>query len=391
MTRILTFTTLYPNAVQPVHGVFVENRLRHLVASGDLTAQVLAPVPWFPFRHERFGRYATLADVPRRERRHGISIRHPRYPVLPRFGMTLAPSLLFLAVKPVVEEMLRTGDGFDLIDAHYFYPDGVAAVMLGKAVSRPVVVTARGTDLNLIPDYAVPRRYIKWAAANADGLVTVCEALRTRLVKLGVAPDRVVTLRNGVDPTMFRPTDRTAVRERLALPGPALLSVGLLIERKGHDLVIKALPALPEATLLIAGDGPERTNLERLARLLRVDDRVRFLGQVPHEALPDLYTAADCLVLASSREGWANVLLEAMACGTPVVASDVWGTSEVVNHPAAGLLLRDRSAKSVADAVRTLLASPPRREDTRAYAETFGWDSTTRGQLDLFDRILRRQ
>lgn len=391
MTRILTFTTLYPNAVQPVHGVFVENRLRHLVASGDLTAQVLAPVPWFPFRHERFGRYATLADVPRRERRHGISILHPRYPVLPRFGMTLAPSLLFLAVKPVVEEMLRTGDGFDLIDAHYFYPDGVAAVMLGKAVSRPVVVTARGTDLNLIPDYAVPRRYIKWAAANADGLVTVCEALRTRLVKLGVAPDRVVTLRNGVDPTMFRPTDRTAVRERLALPGPALLSVGLLIERKGHDLVIKALPALPEATLLIAGDGPERTNLERLARLLRVDDRVRFLGQVPHEALPDLYTAADCLILASSREGWANVLLEAMACGTPVAASDVWGTSEVVNHPAAGLLLRDRSAKSVADAVRTLLASPPRREDTRAYAETFGWDSTTRGQLDLFDRILRRR
>lgn len=391
MTRILTFTTLYPNAVQPVHGVFVENRLRHLVASGDLTAQVLAPVPWFPFRHERFGRYATLADVPRRERRHGISIRHPRYPVLPRFGMTLAPSLLFLAVKPVVEEMLRTGEGFDLIDAHYFYPDGVVAVMLGKAVSRPVVVTARGTDLNLIPDYAVPRRYIKWAAANADGLVTVCEALRTRLVKLGVAPDRVVTLRNGVDPTMFRPTDRTAVRERLGLPGPALLSVGLLIERKGHDLAIKALPALPEATLLIAGDGPERTNLERLARLLRVEDRVRFLGQVPHEALPDLYTAADCLVLASSREGWANVLLEAMACGTPVVASDVWGTSEVVNHPAAGLLLRDRSARSVADAVRTLLASPPRREDTRAYAETFGWDSTTRGQLDLFARILRRQ
>ncbi|MEO5373136.1 MAG: glycosyltransferase family 4 protein [Alphaproteobacteria bacterium] len=388
--NILTFSTLFPNAVQPVHGVFVENRLRHLVASGEVSARVLAPVPWFPFRHRRFGRYGVLAGVPHHERRHGLVVDHPRYPLVPRVGTSLAPALLFLAMRPVVAELMRQGTDIDLIDAHYFYPDGVAAVMLGRVFSRPVVVTARGSDLTLLADQAVPRRFIRWAAARADGLVTVCQALKRRLVDLGIPEQRVVTLRNGVDLDLFRPGDRAAARERLGLAGPTLLSVGLLIERKGHDLVIGALPELPGVTLLIAGEGPERSSLEHLAARLGVAERVRFLGQVAHERLPDLYTAADCLVLASSREGWANVLLEAMACGTPVVASDVWGTAEVVASPAAGLLLAERTAREVARTVTRLLASPPERAAIRAYAEGYDWGETTRGQLELFNRIVNR-
>src|SRR5262249_42318351 len=149
--RVLTLTTLYPNKAQPHHGVFVENRLRHLVASGRVEARVMAPVPWFPLQGRSFGSYGVFASVPAREERHGVSIDHPRYPVIPRIGMSAAPWLLYRAIKGPMRRLIASGVTFDLIDAHYFYPDGVAAVMLAREFGLPVSITARGTDLNLIP------------------------------------------------------------------------------------------------------------------------------------------------------------------------------------------------------------------------------------------------
>ena len=151
--RILTFTSLYPNAVQPHSGVFVENRLRHLVSEGSVEARVIAPVPWFPWRGNAFGRYAIMARVPAEERRFGITVLHPRYPLIPKIGMTTAPFLMYAAIRSVAAELMESGYDFDLIDAHYFFPDGVAAAMLGIWLDRPVVITARGTDINLIPRY----------------------------------------------------------------------------------------------------------------------------------------------------------------------------------------------------------------------------------------------
>lgn len=387
--KLLIFTTLYPNAAMPRHGVFVENRLRHLLASGAVTAQVIAPVPWFPSSNPRFGEYAAYAKVPQHELRHNIEIDHPRYPLFPKIGMSLSPLLLALAMRPVVARLLRGGKKFDVIDAHYFYPDGVAAILLGRWFNLPVVITARGTDLNLIPKYTLPRKLIQWAAARTAGMITVCQALKDVLVELGVAEQRVTVLRNGVDLQQFKPSaDRAALRKRLQLHGTTLLSVGHLIERKGHDLVIAALEYLPETTLLIAGDGPEEASLRELARARGVEARVTFLGAIKHDELRDYYGAVDILVLASSREGWANVLLEAMACGTPVVASNVWGTPEVVAVPEAGVLMRERTPMGLAEAVRSLLAHYPDRGATRCYAEKFSWDATTRGQLELFARIV---
>lgn len=390
MIKLLTFTSLYPNAAQQVNGIFVENRLRELVSSGQVEATVVAPAPWFPFRHETFGAYAKFAQVPRKEERHGLTVFHPRYPVVPKIGTSIAPFLMYRALKPVIARMLRNGFDFDLLDAHFFYPDGVAAVMLARAFGKPVSVTARGTDLNLIPESALPRRQIQWAAKRADGLITVCQALKDKLVDLGTAEERVTVLRNGVDLERFRPMDRDAARTELSVDGRALASVGLLIERKGHHLVIEALARLPGVTLLICGDGPERGNLEALARRLDVADRVRFMGQVPHETLKTVYAACDALVLASSREGWANVLLEAMACGTPAIASNVWGTGEVVAAPEAGILMADRTADALVSAAHDLFSAMPDRAATRRYAEGFSWDATTQGQLDLFNRILGR-
>jgi len=171
--RLLVFTSPYPNASQPRHGVFVEERLRHLVESGRVVATVVAPVPWFPFRHPRFGAYATFAAVPACEQRHGIRIVHPRYPVIPKVGMNFAPSLMFRALLPRLREMKEGGLDFDLIDAHYFYPDGVVAARLGLAVGKPVVISARGSDVTWIPRYRRPRRQIQRAARSVAAVVTV--------------------------------------------------------------------------------------------------------------------------------------------------------------------------------------------------------------------------
>jgi len=389
--RLLTFSTLYPNAALPNHGVFVENRLRQLVATGAVTSTVLAPVPWYPAGVPGPQAWRRLATVPALEQRHGLAVHHPRYLAIPRIGMLAAPALLFAAGLLAARRLAAAGHRFDAIDAHYVYPDGVAAVQLGRRLGLPVVVTARGSDVTQLPDYALPRRMIRWAIRHADALIAVSAALGARLVDLGADPARVTVLRNGVDLAQFRPpADRAAARARLGLDGPTLLSVGHLIERKGHDRVIAALKLLPAAVcLLVVGEGPLRGALEAQAAALGLAARVRFLGGVPHAELAAVYGAADALVLASSREGWANVLLEAMACGTPVVASPIPGNDEVVRDRAAGLMATANTPQAIAAAALRLLAAPPARATTRAYAEQLGWMPTSTGQLRLFEHICR--
>lgn len=387
--RILTFSSLFPNEAQPSHGVFVEHRLRQLLRyAPDIQATVVAPVPWFPFSHPRFGAYAAYAKVPREGERHGIKVLYPRYPVIPKVGMQLTPSLMYYAVRKTVAE-LHAREPFDLIDAHYFYPDGVAAMRLAKDLGVPFTVTGRGTDLNLIPQhYPRPRQKIQQVIAAASQMITVAGALKAYLQEMG-APDRKVTvLRNGVDLKLFQPVaDRAALRARLGIDGTTLLSVGHMIERKGHHLIIDAMVDLPDCQLLLVGDGELDQSLREQVARLQLQDRVHFIGRIDQTGLREYYAAADALVLASSREGWANVLLESMACGTPVVATPVDGTPEVVADPAGGVLMRDRSAAAIADGVKALLANQPTREQTRAYAEQFSWDETSQGQVDIFRAI----
>lgn len=387
--RILTFSSLYPNAVQPSHGVFVENRLRELIKGGGVESRVLCPVPWAPWGAQFSSSYAIFRKIESHAVRHGISVSYPRFMLIPKIGMSAAPSTMFLSLYGKVRRLIRDGYDFDLIDAHYFYPDGVAAAMIGRLLKKPVVITSRGTDINLIPAYRIPRRQILWAARQASGLITVCQALKDTLVEMGVAPEKIHTLRNGVDLARFQPQNREAARAAFGAGGKTLLSIGHLIGRKGHDLVIQAMHMLPEYRLLIAGDGPERAHLDALAHSSGVAGRVKFLGALPPEQMTALYNAGDALILASSREGWANVLLEAMACGTPVVASNVWGTPEVVTSPAAGVLMRERTPEGVAEGVKALFRALPLRGETRRYAENFSWEATTRGQMALFRSILQ--
>jgi len=386
--RIVTFTTLYPNEEQPQHGIFVETRLRKLVESGLVEARVVAPSPWFPFCSARFGRYAEFARVPQREWRFGLQIDHPRYPLVPKIGMSSAPLALYAAVLPLLRRQIAEGQDFDLIDAHYFYPDGVAAVLLGRALHRPVVVTARGSDLNIIPRHHQPRLWIRWAARRAAALITVSAGLKRRLQALGVAQDAVQVVRNGVDLALFRPWDRELARRRLGFSRPTLLAVGNLVALKQHRLMIEALPHLPETDLVIVGQGPEAQTIQHLADQRGVADRVRFLGRVVQERLPEIYSAADLLLLVSTHEGWPNVLLESMACGTPVVVSDIDGLGDIVAAPEAGRMLPETTPATLARVVREILAAPPDRAATRRYAERFDWQGATAQQIVIFNRVL---
>ena len=390
--RVLTVTSLWPNTAQPNHGIFVENRMARVHATGRAEVTVIAPVPWFPSTAPVFGPYATFAKVPAREIRNGIRIEHPRYGTIPKVGMRVQPALYHAALARCAKRLIAETGPFDLIDAHYFYPDGVAAARLADDLGLPLTITARGTDINLIPETsASARQAVLAAAAQAGASITVCEALRAEMIEMGADGGRIHALRNGVDLEAFRPpvTNRGVLKAALDVPvdAPLVVSVGGLVERKGHHLTIDAVAAQPGIHLRIAGGGPETGALEAQIASLGVADRVRLTGPLPHSALADFYGAADISVLASSREGWANVLLESMACGTPVVATDVWGTPEVVAAPEAGLLC-SRDAVSIGTQIAALLAALPDRTATRAYAEGFSWDDTVEGVLQVFENVM---
>ena len=391
--HVLLVSSLYPNNVDPKHGIFIETRLKHLLKHFPETkVTVIAPSPWFPFKSKRFGEYANFSNVLAQETIKGITVYHPKYPVIPKVGMYITPFLMALTLKRCIKKLIKGGDKFDVIDGHYFYPDGVAIAKVAKSLKIPFTCTARGSDIHQIPQYPVAKKMIQKVFKEADHLMAVCNALAVEMVKLGADEAKVTTLRNGVDLTLFKFANKDqqlAKKEELGIKGKLILSVGRLIELKGHYLVINAISQQPDIKFVIAGDGPDQNKLKQLAIKLGIEDRIMFLGALTQPALRDWYQAADLTVLASSREGWANVLLESMASGTPVVATNVWGTPEIVADDAAGLLV-DRTIEDINRGINKLLTVPLNRQDTRTYAEKFDWRSTSQGQYEIFNRITQK-
>lgn len=367
-------------------------RLRHLKKRfPDITVTVIAPVPWFPFSSKVFGEYSKYAGVPDVEVIEGITVYHPRYVVIPKLGMQITPKLLAGSIKSSIRKLLKT-QSFDVIDGHYFFPDGVALAEAANEFGIPFTCTARGTDINLIPQNPAAKEKILKVFAKASHLMAVCHALKEEMCKLGAEQDSVTVLRNGVDLERFKASNYDQQQNKKIEKGikqKLVLSIGWLIERKGHYLIIEAIKDLPDVTLAIAGDGPDRRALESLAAKYAVTDRVMFLGALPQQQLNDWLQAADASVLASSREGWANVLLESMASGTPVVATRVWGTPEVVASDEVGVLV-ERTVPSIAAGLKELLQRDIDRQAVRQYAERFDWDSTSDGQYEIFNRIVKR-
>ena len=386
--RVLTLTSLFPSVARPRHGIFVETRLSHLVRDGGVDARVIAPVPWFPFTSTAFGQYGRYAATPRRATcDNGLRASYPRYLMLPKVGVAHQPDSMARAAVRDIAELQRGGWCPEIIDAHYLYPDGVAAAMVADLLKIPLVITARGTDVNVLGRMPRPARRIVWATQRAATVVAVSRRLKEALVEIGVEEAKVVVLRNGVDLELFRPEARATARERLGLPAGRLAAcVGNLVPEKGFGLAIEALRSLDGFRLVVVGEGPSRNELIALARRVGVEERVIFKPSMPQRDLRGLYSSADVLLLTSTREGWPNVVLESLACGTPVVAVDVGAVGEILTDPAVGRILASREPATLASVVLELLASGVLPKQIRAHAAMFGWASVSQGQIEVFAR-----
>ncbi|SIS47655.1 glycosyltransferase family 4 protein [Neptunomonas antarctica] len=389
--KILTISTLYPNNIDHKHGIFVENRLRKLRERHPaIESVVIAPVPWLPSFIKGIEEYEKYRGISKEETRNGIKIYHPRYLVVPKIGMLLTPFFMAISLVLAVRQLKKDGFVFDLIDGHYFYPDGVAIAIAHIFLKIPFVCTARGTDINLIPKQYLPKKLIQYVFRKSEHLMAVCQALKDEMVAIGADENKITVLRNGIDLEKFKFSDdneQSKLKDKYGLTGKVILSVGGLVERKGHYLVIEAIASIEGATLIIIGDGVDLKDLKQQVTDLKLEERVIFTGALQQEALIEYYGLADAMVLASSREGWANVLLESMSCGSPVVATKVWGTPEVVTSRDAGILV-DRSVESIRSAIVDIFDTPRSRVSTRSHAEKFTWDSTSDGQFEIFkDKI----
>lgn len=389
--KLLVLTTLYPNNVWNNFGVFIKERMVAYAKQKDCEIKVVAPVPYFP--PIKLTSRWLYRQVAKHEIRDGLDVYHPRYFITPKVGMTLYGVLMFISILPLVRK-LRRDFAFELIDSHYVFPDAMAAVLLGQYFNVPVVVSARGSDINLYRTLPLIPRLLRFTLRRARKVIAVCQSLKDSMVELGIAADKIQVIPNGVDAAKFHPMPQTEARTRLGLPDRRIiLSVGGLVALKGFDLLIEAVRLLRDnfqrhdVLLVICGHGPMQVQLEQQVAAAGLTNQVRFAGVVPHQDLYQWYSAADVFSLNSSREGWPNVLLESMACGTPAVATAVMGIPDIIRSSDVGLL----TERNPGDIARNLLAAldkPWDRDAIVRYARSHTWEAVVDSVDAVFEEAL---
>jgi teichuronic acid biosynthesis glycosyltransferase TuaC len=393
--NVLIFTSLWPNSERPNLGIFVKNRIAALAQIDGVDVRVVAPVPYFPKSFQspiipaRWRRMASIAD---REMIAGIQTYHPRHLVTPKVGMTFYSRWMACGAENLLRR-LHAEQPISLIDAHYVYPDGHAAVLLGERLNIPVVITARGTDINLFSQMPLIRPMIRHALKRADGVIAVSNALKQRMIELGIEAEKVAVIRNGIDRSIFHPRDQAETRRRLGLASESriVITVGALVPLKGTDRLIDAMRLLSDESikLYVIGEGPERGALESQIAKHKLTDRVFLVGSRSHEELAEWYSAADLFCLASSREGCPNVVIEAMACGTPVIAADVGGVRELVVGPACGRVIASVTAESLAREIEVALESNWNREGIGKHFGSQSWSEVAKEVTDCWMGVVK--
>lgn len=386
--RVLSISTLYPSPARPGFGLFVARQAQALAARGDVEIVVINPVQLLPPPFDMIFNRAER-NLPPVAKVGGVEVHYPRFRTIPKLGARYNPWLIARAIMPLVKK-LHAKRKFDVLDAQFFYPDGPAVHRIAKALGLPFSIKARGSDIHMWGIKPFSRKAMLAAAADAGGLLAVSEGLKVNMATMGMSPRKIFVHYTGLDRRQFHPRNKAEARAQLGdlVPQEGLLiaSAGNLIPLKGHHIIIESLHSIPGAELVIAGTGPEEKNLRKRAEDLRVADRVTFAGSLKPDKLATLLAAADIFALASEREGLANVWIEALASGTPLVITGVGGAREVVTSEIAGRLI-SRDPSAVARGVRSLLDHPHTPEEIAATVDRFSWENNARELADHFRKI----
>ena len=394
--QLLVLSSLFPSAEEPLAGLFIRERMRRIAER--LPVSIVAPVPWFPLQGaiRRFRPHFRLTR-PVDGIEGGLAVARPRYLSVP--GPILLDGWGMAAgAEPVVRRTLAKASGPWLIDAHFAYPDGYAAYLLARRLGVPFTVTLRGTEVRHARMPAIRRR-MELTLRSAARVFSVSDSLRQVAIGLGADHARAIVVPNGVDTSRFHPLPRDLARRRLGIPSDArvLVTVGGLVRRKGFHRVIDRMADLRarhgNVMYLVVGgasrEGDEGPELRARARAAGVGDAVRFLGALPPDELPVPLSAADVFVLASANEGWANVLLESMACGTPVVASDVGGNREVVADASVGTIFALDDEAALDAALDAALHRSWDRDAILAWAGRNSWHARVETLVAEFEAVAR--
>ena len=390
--RILTYSSILPNPLQPSQGIFTLQRLGALSRRRGNHVDFVAPIPYAP-RWLPKGSRPPYNRIPSQETMDGLRIFHPRYALIPKISMPWHGRLMYLGSRKTLEQ-LHHENPYDLLDAQYIYPDGYAGVLIAKKLGIPVVLSALGTDVNVFPKFKRIAPKIRWALSEADGILAVSDSLKAATAVAGAAPEKIRVIGNGVDTQRFRPLDRAEARRALRIEGhgPFVISVGTLDPNKGHQLLIAAVAELtgryPAMKAYIAGEGPYQSALTAQIRERKIADRVLLIGKRPHAELNTWFNAANVSCLLSEREGWPNVLLESLAAGTPVIATRAGGIAEVISSPALGTLV-ERNVPAITAALDAALKQNWDRDALVAYAAQRTWDKVAEEIEEYFQSILR--
>lgn len=394
--HIVVLSSLFPSQLQPGAGLFIRERMFRV--GQRLPLSVVAPSPWFPLQGllRRFKPHFR-PGAPRYEKQAGVDVWFPRFLSIPGVLKGLDGWLMAIGAYATLRRLQREGR-LDIIDAHFAYPDGYAASLLGNWLQVPVTITLRGTETRHLEDARLAPLLLK-ALQRATRVFSVSESLKKLVVARGAAPAKIEVVGNGVDTVRFSPRDRVTARASLGLSpsAPVLISVGGLVSRKGFHRVIEILPQLrrdfPGLVYLVVGgpsaEGDNRAELETQVAGLGLQDCVHFLGPRSPDVLADVLSAADVFVLATSNEGWANVFLEAMACGLPVVTTDVGGNREVVRDASLGVVVPFGDAQLLAGALAAALGRNWDRAAIRRYAEENSWGERVERLCGHFQGLVR--
>ncbi|MFM8583279.1 MAG: glycosyltransferase, partial [Planctomycetaceae bacterium] len=396
--HVLVLSSVFPSRVDATVGPFVKERVAAVNRTGRWQMRVVSPTPYFPKVPCGPERWRTLASYPREEVIEGLSIQRPRYPLVPKVGGYFHDDLMYWSIRRLIQRLHREW-GIALIDSHFVYPDGVVAVRLAKDLGVPVVLTSRGGDiLQQGSEWRVSDR-IRWAHRNGSQFVALSEELAAAMRNLDAPADRLTVISNGVDLEKFRPINRDQARRELGLDPalPLIVGVGALRELKGYHIAIQALPevrrTLPQATLAIVGGvarhGDDYSRqIEDCIQQTGMRQAVLMAGRKNPEELFRWYSAADVFLLLSSREGSPNAAMEALACGTPMVATPVGSVPQIMTSPGLGLMLRDRSVPEVIRGLLEALGQTWDRQAIRHGAEQNSWEGVATRVNEVFDKAL---